>query len=449
MAQARLFASLALTGLMWILALLALSAPAHAQQRPTANAPGGWQLCNETSFVLEAATGKPNGSAIQVRGWLRLRPGQCVIAAATPLVRGKHYVFARTSLAHRGGRRQWGGDSKLCVDRARSFEGNNPSTCSELSFEERGFREVQINKRDSWRTSFAEATPYTIYGARTAGIQRLLADAGYDTRAASGGIDARRAQTAIQRFRAEVNLPTNATEDQIIDELERRAQRRSNQIGLQLCNRTPGKLWTAIARRRGEGWESRGWWSLPPGDCARTIDEPLLQGTYFVHAVMESAQGDRYLASGGDTFCTSPSRFAILGRENCGARYYDVSVFAGIASEGREGLIVDFRENEFLKPGVKPEPTGTAQATPDLVAPASSSGPVAPGGADADTGATIIRPQRLPGVPNTAAEQGKGAARQRPGAVLPATPRQQNPALRPTQPSPAPPSAPADSGAPR
>jgi uncharacterized membrane protein len=443
MAQARLFvkaiAALALIGV----ALFAMIASGQAQQRPAA--PAGWQLCNETSYVLEAATGKPNGRAIQVRGWLRLRPGQCVLAAGAPLTKGKHYVFARTSMAHRGGRREWGGEARLCVDRTRGFEANSPPVCSELSYEERKFREVQINKRESWRTSFSEATPYTIYGARTAGIQRLLADAGYDTQAVSGGINARRAQTAIQRFRAEANLPSGATEDQIIDELERRAQRRSNLIGLQLCNRTPGRLWAAIARRRGEGWESRGWWSLPPGDCARTIDEPLLQGSYFVHAFMESAQGERYLATGGDTFCTSPSRFAIIGRENCEARYYDTALFVGIASDGREGLIVDFREGEFLRPGVKPEPVGAPKATPDLV---SAGGHAATDDLSRDPG----QPQRKPGEQGKPTDLIKGLGAppadapkgSRPGFTMPA-PKQTQPALRPTQPTP----TQEDKGAPR
>ena len=83
-------------------------------------------------------------------------------------------------------------------------------------------------------------------------------------KAAAAPIRARIAQ-AIAQFRAAARLAANATEDQMIDALERAARRRSEQVGLTLCNRTRGRLWTAVARRRGEGWESRGWWQLAAG----------------------------------------------------------------------------------------------------------------------------------------------------------------------------------------
>jgi hypothetical protein len=113
-------------------------------------------------------------------------------------------------------------------------------------------------------------------------------------------------------------------------------------------------LWTAIARRRGEGWESRGWWALNPGGCVRTIDEVLIQESYFVHAALETNEGPRMLAAGGEPFCTSGARFAILGRENCEERYYDEQIFTPVGARGRTGLVVDFEERDFLPPGETP-----------------------------------------------------------------------------------------------
>jgi uncharacterized membrane protein len=113
-------------------------------------------------------------------------------------------------------------------------------------------------------------------------------------------------------------------------------------------------VWTAIARRRGEGWESRGGWPLGPGGCARTIDEALLQENYYIYAALESAEGERYLATGGISFCTSPSRFAILGREQCAERYYDTGLFSPISAQGREGLVVEFLNRDFLRAGQQP-----------------------------------------------------------------------------------------------
>lgn len=337
------------------------------QQRQRAN---GWQICNETSFVLEAATARPDGRAILVQGWTRLRPGECRLAVGAPLARGTHYLYARTSSAHRGGRRQWGGDARLCVDPGSSFTIENPPQCSTQGLEERRFRRVQINKRDSWRTTFAEAQPYTITRARQAGLQRLLFDAGYDLREGRRGADPRRIAQAIAQFRTTARLAPSAGEDQLIDALETAARRRAQQVGLTLCNRTRGRLWTAVARRRGEGWESRGWWALAPGGCVRTIDEVLIQEVYFVHAALETEQGIRLLASGGEPFCTSPARFAIIGRDQCEARYYDPLLFTPISARNRDGLVVDFEERDFLPPGEEPRELQAAQGDADVaVAP--------------------------------------------------------------------------------
>jgi uncharacterized membrane protein len=346
----RAFAGLAGAVITALLFAFGASADAQQQQRQQ----NGWQVCNETSFVLEAATGRPDGRAILVQGWTRLRPGECRIAVGAPLARGTHYLYARTSPAHRGGRRQWGGDARLCIDPSGQFTIENPPNCATMGLEERRFRRVAINKRDTWRTSFAEAQPYSIARARQAGLQRLLEDAGYELREGRRGADPRRIAQAIAQFRSTARLAANATENQLIDALEQQSRRRAQQVGLTLCNRTRGRLWTAIARRRGEGWESRGWWSLNPGGCVRTVDEVLIQEMYYVHAAMETNEGPRMLAAGGEAFCTSGGRFAILGRDDCDARYYDEQLFTPISARNRTGLVVDFEERDFLPPGEAP-----------------------------------------------------------------------------------------------
>lgn len=371
MARARSFNSAAIAACVIALAAAVFGAGASFAQQARRNAApaAGWTLCNETSYVLEAATGRPDGRAILVNGWVRLRPGQCQVAVNAPLARGVHYLYARTASAHRGGRRQWGGDAKICVEPARNFTIENPPNCEPMGLEERQFRRVNINRRESWRTSFAEAQPYTTARARAAGIQRLLGDAGYETREGRSGVDPRQVAVSIAQFRSAARLPANANEDQLIDALEIAARRRSTQLGLTLCNKTNSRIWTAIARRRGEGWESRGWWPLGPGGCARTIDDPLLQESYFVNATMESPEGDRVLAAGGEPFCVSPARFAVLGRERCEERYYDTAYFSRIASVGRSGLVVDFNERDFLPPGERPAQAQPTRAGPDTVDP--------------------------------------------------------------------------------
>jgi uncharacterized membrane protein len=366
MAPARSFikaGALAAIACAALAALVAFTDRADAQQRQ--ERANGWQICNETSFVLEAATGRPESRSIQVQGWTRLRPGECRLAVAAPLARGTHYLYARTSTAHRGGRRQWGGDASLCVDPTDQFQIENPPQCTE-SFEVRGFRRVQINKRDSWRTSFAEATQFTLARARAMGLQRLLEDNGYDVREGRRGVDPRRIAQAIAQFRAAARLAPTASEDQLVDALEQAARRRAGRVGLTICNHTRSRVWTAVGRRRGEGWESRGWWPLNGGGCVRAIDEVLTQDTYYVHASLETAEGPRYLAIGGVPFCTSPARFAILGVQDCAGRYYGTALFSPVRTHGREGIVVDLEESAFLEVGEPPRQLSSSSQEPDI-----------------------------------------------------------------------------------
>jgi uncharacterized membrane protein len=380
MAPARSFPRRARGALACIAAamLLTLALAPRAEAQLGGGRPAGWSICNETRYVLEAATARPDGRAILVQGWVRLRPGECRLAVAAPLARGTHYLYARTSTAHRGGRRQWGGEATLCVDPTSSFAIENPPQCAAMGLEERRFRRVQINKRESWRTSFADSDLYSLSRARAAGIQQLLQDAGYTIPDRRGGLDPRQISAAIAQFRAAAHLAPNATEDQLIDALETAARRRADQLGLTLCNRTHARMWTAIGRRGAESWESRGWWGLAPNACVRAIDDTLTQQVYYVYAAIESPTGDRQLAAAGEPFCTSPARFAIYGRDKCEERYYDTAMFSPISSRGRPGMVIEFDERDFLPPpAAQPASQDTATPPPGPTAantPASASG---------------------------------------------------------------------------
>jgi hypothetical protein len=75
---------------------------------------------------------------------------------------------------------------------------------------------------------------------------------------------------------------------------------------------------------------------------------------YFVHATLETQDGPRFLAAGGAPFCSSPARFAILGREQCAERYYETTLFTPVPTRNRPGLVLDFEERDFLPVGEAP-----------------------------------------------------------------------------------------------
>lgn len=322
------------------LAGLAAAGQARAQQG------AGWQLCNETSFVLEAATGRPEGTAVVVEGWTRLRPGECRLAAAAPLKIGPNFVFARSSSAHRGGQRIWGGEIPLCVDVSGSFSVESPQSCAAMGLESRPFRAVKIDSRNTWKTRLLETEPYGVKRSEAAGLQRLLNDAGVADTDIDGYIG-RRTRGAIAGFLKANNLRASTSDAELIDILEDVARNRQRDVGMSMCNRSPNMIWAAIGRRRGDGWESRGWWPIEAGTCARAIDDSLVATPHFVYAEMETPEGVRKLSDAEAVFCIARSKFAVIGREGCEVRAYREADFLETEKPENGKLIVEFFERDF------------------------------------------------------------------------------------------------------
>ena len=73
------------------------------------------KICNRTSYVLYAATARPADRHIATQGWTRVAPGDCQTVLPGDLTAPAYYVYARSSLAHSGPARAWGGDKPFCV----------------------------------------------------------------------------------------------------------------------------------------------------------------------------------------------------------------------------------------------------------------------------------------------------------------------------------------------
>ena len=348
-------ARLSFRGLVAALGLSALlAAPAALAQgegsvagAPKAGAAGGWEVCNRTSYVLEAAAGHYEGQGVTVEGWTRLRPGACALALKGPLEPGVHYLFARSSSAHRGGRKVWGGDTPWCVDPTGSFAVESPQDCASMGLEARKFRPVLIEKKSGWTTNLTEIEDWDLEQAANAGVQRLLGESGVFGGKIDGFIG-RKTRAAIGEFYKVNGLPEETSDAELIDMLEQIAREKTMAVGMTLCNRTRNRIWTAIARRKGEGWESRGWWQLESGGCARAVDEALLATEHFVFAEMEDEEGRmRRLKGAADPFCIARARFAITGRKNCEASAYRTVDFKATPVAKDKRLTVEFFERDF------------------------------------------------------------------------------------------------------
>lgn len=339
MGQVRLFLNAAL---LFVASVLSDAQTASAQSS------SGWTLCNQTSFIIEAATARPVGQSVVVEGWTKLRPGACAIAAPAPLVKDVHFIYARSSTAHRGGNRNWGGENELCVDTTGSFSIESPPVCASMGLDERRFRPVLIERSSSWRTNLKEIEDYSLDRARQAGVQRLLKDADVYTGRIDGDIG-RRTRAAIREFLKEQGLDQDTSDADLIDILEQAAIARARNVGMTLCNRTNNRIWASIGRRRGEGWESRGWWILEGQGCARVIDEPLLQTQHYVYAEMDNNEDNSYrtLRETSKEFCVTRSKFAIVAIENCEASAYRTADFFGTTIPEDGKLVFEFFDRNF------------------------------------------------------------------------------------------------------
>lgn len=326
-----------------IASLVVLLLPAGAQEEGE-----GWKLCNRTSFVIEAAVGHQQGTGITVEGWTKLHPGACRIALPGPLKAGIHYLYGRTSTAHLGGGREWGGRKELCVDPTGGFSLESPPDCAAMGLEAQGFRPVDITKDGSWTNLFTEIDNYSEDAARNAGLQRLLDEAGV----VSGNVDGyigQRTRAAIADFLKLRGLPANLSDADLIDYLEQAAEERGRNVGFTLCNRTKNRIWSSIARRSPEGWESRGWWRIEAGGCARVIDRPLRGSEHFVYAEMEDGAQLRTLANADEAFCVGRAKFAISGREDCEDSAYRTALFTRTPAPVERKLVYEFFARDFTE----------------------------------------------------------------------------------------------------
>ncbi|WP_293617070.1 DUF1036 domain-containing protein [Ponticaulis sp.] len=340
MVQARLSRILPTLSFFLISGFLGAAAASAQEQE-------GWSICNETSMIAELATGRQVNNDVVIEGWNRVRPGECRIVLQAPLRTGTPYfLYGRTSRAHRGGQQSWTGDYEFCVDGQGTFSVESPPDCAAMGLETRSFQAITIEDRTSWTTTLRETARWPQSNAQAAGIQRLLGDAGVESGSIDGYIG-RRTRAAIRTFLSEQNLPSDATDEELIDYLEQIAIERSRNLGFTICNRTEERIWAAIGRRRGEGWESRGWWALASDTCERVIDQDLISASHFVYAEMDTEEGRKVLTGGVDRFCISHSQFAILGRETCEANFYEEAGFieTDVPEDGL--LIYEFFDRDF------------------------------------------------------------------------------------------------------
>jgi uncharacterized membrane protein len=310
-------------------------------------ASAGLNLCNRTSYVLYAATGYIQNADAITQGWARILPGACQLAIKEPLTAHSYFVYARSSLAHSGATRAWGGKQSLCVMDA-NFGLRTPAAavrCPADDTFELPFAAIDTHRDKAWSMTFDEAPPFaTLQDAERAGLKRLLRDQG----AKLGAIDARpdkAADAAMAAFRKRVNMNPKASTSDLFDALETEALKTTAPAGYAVCNDTAKGIWAALGVNAKGKWSSRGWWKIAAGGCARLVADALATDKVYLLA---QTPGGIPIVYGPDKFCTTNVEFDVQGRGDCKSRGLAETGFAETTVKGLAGFTAHVSEHGLV-----------------------------------------------------------------------------------------------------
>jgi uncharacterized membrane protein len=305
-------------------------------------------VCNRTSYVLYTATAAAvNGDALS-QGWTRVVPGGCRAVLPEDLTASTYYLYARSSQAHAGPARAWGGGVKICV-KDTNFSTRNPLSavfCSTDDFFQLPFAVVDTHHLKSWTATFSESPALaSLLQAQLAGLKRLLRDAGYPLGAVDGRPDPA-TDRAMADFRKRQHLAATASSSDLFDALETEAMKTVTPAGYSVCNDTAKAVAAALGQKLRNDWISHGWWKIAAGSCAKLADD--LAGIDSMFIFVQKIGGPP-LVGGPNKFCVADIEFDIQGRGRCPSRGLTELGFAETKVKGLSGFAVHVGDTGMIK----------------------------------------------------------------------------------------------------
>lgn len=327
------YGAAALAGLVLLLA----PAPAHAEL----------MLCNRTSYRVQAAIGLEKRANVSTRGWFRVDPGACKQVLAGTLDTDLVYVHARTPSIYGTAPIPQTGNAELCV-RDGDFAIADARGCP-VSQQAR-FTAARPSETPAGPTVYlAEEAGYDDAQARLAGIQRLLAIAGYDAYPIDG-VQGSKTQAALTKFLSDHKLPADAAPKPEFFDTLLTAARSPHGAGFSWCNDTKYTVMASLGVVEMGAVVTRGWYRVDAGKCLR----PELRGTphrlySYAEAVDRSGRtikrNDAPLCWGGKvTLCTRDGKFELSNHKDCAARGLNSAGFAVIDAGTNPTTTVRFKE---------------------------------------------------------------------------------------------------------
>jgi len=299
------------------------------------------KVCNRTSYVLYASSATATGGEIESRGWTRIAPGDCQAVLRDDLTARAYYLYARSSQAHGGLPRAWGGAQPVCVKDISFATHQSGRDCESDNFFSLPFAAIETHGRKSWTTTLSETPAIaTLNDATAAGVKRLLKDIGYPDASISGGI-------ALADFHKRQHLSSKASAADLFDALETTALKVTAPAGYSICNDTAKPLAAAIGQHEAGAWTSHGWWKIAAGSCAQAITTPI--ATDSVYLFVQRVSGPA-LVSGKEKFCVADIEFDIQGRTRCKERGLGEAGFAPTRVQGLSGFAAHVGESGLIAP---------------------------------------------------------------------------------------------------
>jgi uncharacterized membrane protein len=302
-------------------------------------------LCNRTSYVLYAATAAIKSPQSQTQGWSRITPGECHVARKEALSAETYLVHARSSLAHGGPARAWGGSFPMCV-RDTDFT-LNQSVCNAEGTFALPFAALDTGGRSSWTMTLDEQPALSsLTAAQLAGVKRLLRDNGYETGPIDGTVS-KPTGIALAAFRKKMRFPEKAGNAELFSLLENEARKHNSPAGYTICNDGNAVLDVALAELDKGKPASRGWWTVARGACARLLTAPLGGANYFLLARRKDGA---VVAGGTEKFCINPTAFEIRTRGNCATRRQTEAGFVRTQTGGLPGYTARIGDKGLIAP---------------------------------------------------------------------------------------------------
>lgn len=307
------------------------------------------KVCNRTSYVLYTATASDAHTGITSQGWARIAPGACRMVLPTDLSAPAYYIYARSSRAHAGPSRAWGGDKQICVKDTNFATQNafNARDCLSDDFYQLPFAPVDTHHLRSWTMTFSETPALTaLPQAQLAGFKRLLHDLGYRIATIDGKPD-KATDAALADFRKRLRIAPNASIDDLFDALETEALKTTTPAGYSVCNDTAKAVAAALGQKQGATWVAHGWWKIGTGSCARLVAD--LNGIDSLYLFVQRINGPP-LVTGKEKFCVADIEFDIQGRTNCTKRGLTEAGFLETKVRGLPGFSAHVGEQGLVKP---------------------------------------------------------------------------------------------------